>query len=102
MNNMGETIHWNPGFEPIEPKPIYELQDVVPLPALHIVHVCDRSPESFDTVRKFVAECGSKFEVRLTRHGKIRSIRKQEPCIVGCKHCLARIAKIRELIEAGK
>ena len=103
MSDIGETIHWKPGFDPIEPKPIYELQSMVPLPTI-TVRICDRSPESFDTVRKFMAECGTKLEVRLTRHGKIRSIRAVDPCRDGkdCLMCKRRKATIADLIKAGK
>ncbi len=81
----------------------YLLQNEIPLPTITL-HICDRSPESFDTVRKFMAECGTKLEVRLTRHGKIRSIRPVDPCRNGakCSQCADRRNKIEELIEAGK
>ena len=84
--------------------------DTVPLPlattvtacARHTQNRCDRSPKSFDTIRKFVAECGSRFIVAVTKSKNIRSITKEYPCVVGCPHCEFRRAKIRELIAAGK
>ena len=87
----------------IDSTQLYELQSMVPLPTI-TVHICDRSPESFDTVRKFVAECGTKLEVRLTRHGKIRSIRPVDPCRDGkdCPMCKRRKATIADLIKAEK
>ena len=79
-----------------------ELQDIG-MPSV-IIHICDRSPQSFDRIRKFCAECGTKLEVRLTLRGKIRSIEPINPCRYGkdCPQCADRIAKIRDLIAHGR
>jgi hypothetical protein len=81
----------------------YTLQDAVPMPTI-TVHICDRSPQSFDTVRKFLAECGTKLEVHLTRHGKIRTIRPVDLCRYGkdCPMCKKRKEMIEQLIKDGK
>lgn len=64
--------------------------------------VCDRSPKSFDTIRKFKADCGNMLEVSITRTGKVRSIVGLDHETKGCPACEDRKAKIRTLIEAGK
>ena len=77
--------------------------DTVPLPSPEItVRTCDRSPRSFDTIRKFKAECGTYFEVALTRHGKMRSIKADYNCSKGCLKCEVQLKKIREIIAAGR
>jgi hypothetical protein len=82
---------------------MFELQDIGITPAV-ILHICDRSPESFDVIRKFIAGCGTKFEVRLTKRKKVRSIEPVDNCRYGkdCPQCAKQIAKIREIIAAGR
>jgi hypothetical protein len=79
-----------------------ELQDIG-MPSV-IIHICDRSPQSFDTIRKFYANCGTKLEIRLTQRGRIRSIEPIDSCRYGkdCPQCADRIAKIRDLIAQGR
>ena len=82
---------------------MFELQDIGVMPTV-VLHLCDRSPESFDVIRKFIAECGTKIEVRLTQRRRIRSIEPEDYCRYGkdCSQCAERIAKIRELIAQGR
>lgn len=77
------------------------LDDDVPLPSV-MIHICDRSPRSFDMMRKFRADCGTKLVVNLTQNGKIRNIEVESGCAYPCEKCKDRINKIKELIASGR
>lgn len=80
---------------------MFDLDDAIPIPSV-MIQICDRSPRSFDMIRKFIAGCGTKFVVNLTKNGKIRSIEVEYGCAHPCALCKDRIEKIKELIAAGR
>ena len=89
-----------------------EIENAIPLlPAPLTIHTCDRSPKSFDTIRKVIALCGMKLEIRQTLRGSFRSAVPTgelssifgKPCCTGkdCRHCSERIEQMKELIKIG-
>lgn len=77
------------------------VESAVPLPLITFRR-CDRSPESFDTIRKFRSDCGNTLEVRITRARRIRSISQVYTCQSNCSQCHSKEQFVRQLIADGK
>lgn len=84
----------------------FEIESDVPLaPNPEVVaFICRRSHKSVASIRKFIAECGTKIVVQLGSRGGILRMDPEYPCSFGkdCLHCRDRMEKIRVLIENGK
>lgn len=78
-----------------------EVDHSIPLPVRGMtIRICERQPfQSSIVIRKFRANCGTMFEVHVTRRsGYIRSIKPLDFCQAQCLDCLERIRLIKELI----
>ena len=80
-----------------------EIESGIPLPSF-MVQICTRGNRTTEeTIRKFVAECGTKIVVTLTIRGRIKHMEQADDCRYGpnCSKCQSRMEKIRELIDNG-
>jgi hypothetical protein len=76
----------------------------VPLPSFMVV-VCTRGNRTTEeSIRKFIAGCGTKIIVTLTIRGRIKHMEPEEDCRygAGCPECQSRMEKIRDLIDNGR
>jgi hypothetical protein len=81
-----------------------EIDSGIPLPSFMAI-VCTRGNQSVEeSIRKFVADCGTKIVVTLTVRGKIKRMETEFDCMYGpnCSKCQSRMEKIRELIDNGR
>jgi hypothetical protein len=81
-----------------------QIDTQAPLPSFITIITCTRGNRTTEeTIRKFVAGCGTKIVVYVSMRGKIKHM-EPEDCRYGlnCSECESRMKKIRELIDNGR
>jgi len=82
---------------------MFEIENVLMEQDAVTLFVCRRSSNDDSLIiRKFVAECGTKWIFEISKRGKVKNLTSETQCKRDCPKCAERIAKVRALIAEGK